>query len=81
MNFNEFHHISSISLALGVKSTLMLVGFFLLYTLLQTVLQLVSRFQLRSAIRSMVDVMCMGVLVVTLCFSMYRPGIRGQGTT
>lgn len=28
-----------------------------------------------SSVRSMVDVMCMGVLVVTLCFSMYRPGI------
>lgn len=26
-----------------------------------------------SSVRSMVDVMCMGVLVVTLCFSMYRP--------
>ena len=31
-----------------------------------------------SSVRSMVDVMCMGVLVVTLCFSMYRPGIGGM---
>ena len=26
----------------------------------------------------MVDVMCMGVLVVTLCFSMYRPGVLDE---